>query len=122
MIETEELLPIGQYLERARQFYGTPPVHLLPTLLWLSASNAMLNALCWAGIGLSVLAVASITPVLTFSLLWITYLSLTVAGQTFLSFQWDTLLLDTGLLACLYPPLGWRRELQSDLTEPMSLP
>jgi hypothetical protein len=29
----------------------------------------------------------------------------TVAGQIFLEFQWDALLLETGLLACLYAPL-----------------
>src|SRR4029434_3328488 len=33
------------------------------------------------------------------------YLSLTVAGQLFLEFQWDALLLEMGLLACLYAPL-----------------
>jgi lipase maturation factor len=32
-------------------------------------------------------------------------LSLTVAGQVFLEFQWDLLLLETGLLACLHAPL-----------------
>ena len=31
-----------------------------------------------------------------------------VAGQDFLSFQWDGLLLETGLLALLWAPPGWR--------------
>ena len=31
-----------------------------------------------------------------------------VAGQDFLSFQWDALLLETGLLAILWAPPGWR--------------
>jgi len=35
---------------------------------------------------------------------WVFYLSLTVAGQTFLSFQWDNLLLETGLLAAFATP------------------
>src|SRR2546427_11384064 len=37
-------------------------------------------------------------------LLWLCYLSLAVVGQTFLWFQWDGLLLETGLLAVLYAP------------------
>jgi hypothetical protein len=36
---------------------------------------------------------------------WALYLSLTVAGQTFLNFQWDSLLLETGLAAVLFAPL-----------------
>ena len=36
----------------------------------------------------------------------VSYLSVTVAGQTFLAFQWDALLLETGLLACCYAPRG----------------
>ena len=41
------------------------------------------------------------SPVPILLLLWICYLSLSVAGQTFLWFQWDGLLLETGLLAVL---------------------
>ncbi|HEX8198947.1 MAG TPA: lipase maturation factor family protein, partial [Isosphaeraceae bacterium] len=36
------------------------------------------------------------------------YLSLTVAGQDFLGFQWDSLLLEAGLLAILFAPWGLR--------------
>ena len=36
--------------------------------------------------------------------LFVFYLSLTIAGQTFLSFQWDILLLETGFLAIFLAP------------------
>ena len=42
------------------------------------------------------------------SLLFALYLSLTIAGQTFLSFQWDILLLETGFLAIFFAPCRWR--------------
>jgi len=45
-------------------------------------------------------------PVLV--LLWAFYLSLVVAGQDFLGFQWDGLLLETGLLAVFLAPAGLR--------------
>src|SRR5207245_443223 len=40
-------------------------------------------------------------------LLFVCYLSLTIAGQTFLSFQWDILLLETGFLAMFIAPARW---------------
>ena len=107
LIGAEGLLPVDQYLDRARQFYGSPPYHLLPTFLWLAPSDTTVQVLTWGGIVLSGFAITGLAPVLTFALLWACYLSLTVAGQTFLLFQWDALLLETGLLACLYAPLGW---------------
>ncbi|KAK7486421.1 hypothetical protein BaRGS_00022345 [Batillaria attramentaria] len=41
----------------------------------------------------------------SFSLLWILYLSLYQVGQTFLWFQWDILLLEAGFLSLLVAPL-----------------
>ena len=107
LVGSDGLLPIGAYLERVYEVYGAEGYVLLPTLAWISASDAFLQILCWGGVALSAVALAGIAPTLTFALLWVVYLSLTVAGQTFLSFQWDVLLLETGLLAVLYAPLGW---------------
>src|SRR5207249_2378648 len=42
------------------------------------------------------------------------YLSLTVAGQDFLGYQWDALLLETGFLAIFFAPLQWRSRLGRD--------
>src|SRR5947209_3637196 len=39
-------------------------------------------------------------------LAWAFYLSLTIAGQEFLARQWDSLLLESGLLALLLAPWG----------------
>jgi hypothetical protein len=65
----------------------------------------MLLFLCWGGAGLSLLLIGGFAPVVTSALLWVFYLSLAVAGQVFLEFQWDMLLLEAGLLAILYAPL-----------------
>ena len=106
LVGEQGLLPAADYLERAGEFYGAAAYYQFPTLAWLGAGDAGLLAICWAGIVLALLAAGGVAPVLTFALLWLLYLSLTVAGQTFLAFQWDTLLLETGLIACLYAPLG----------------
>ena len=53
-------------------------------------------------------------PVVSLVLLFVSYLSLTIAGQTFLSFQWDILLLETGFLAIFFAPVRWRMRRDSD--------
>lgn len=105
LVGSHGILPLGELLARARAAYGADAFHEFPTLLWLSSSDAMLLFLCWGGAALSLLLIAGLAPVATSALLWLFYLSLTVAGQVFLEFQWDMLLLEAGLLACLYAPL-----------------
>ena len=107
LVGADGLLPAALYLDRAREFYGSQSYAVLPTLGWVTTSDAALSGLCWGGVVLAVLAIGGAAPVATFWLLWLFYLSVTVLGQTFLSFQWDVLLLETGLIAGLYAPLGW---------------
>ena len=107
LVGSEGLLPAVELFEPARAFYGARAYYEFPTLAWLAPGDIGLLALCWLGILLAVVAAVGVAPLPIFALLWALYLSLTVAGQTFLAFQWDTLLLETGLLACLYAPLGW---------------
>ena len=47
-------------------------------------------------------------------LLWLFYLSFVVVGQVFLGYQWDSLLLETGLLAVLIAPWGVRLSRAND--------
>ena len=105
LVGAHGILPIEELLSRARASYGIEAFHALPTLLWVSSSDAMLLLLCWGGAALSLLLIFDCFPVVAAALLWLFYLSLTVAGRVFLEFQWDMLLLEAGLLACLYAPL-----------------
>ena len=114
LVGADGLLPAGPYLDRLRDTYGGQAYRLFPTLLWLSSSDLALRGLCWLGAALATLIIAGIAPVPVLALLWVSYLSLTVAGQTFLAFQWDTLLLETGLLACFYAPRGLRPTLATE--------
>ena len=114
LVGADGILPAGLYLDRLRDTYGGQAYRLFPTLLWLSSSDLALTGLCWLGAALATLLVAGIAPVPVLALLWVSYLSLTVAGQTFLAFQWDTLLLETGLLACFYAPRGLRPTLTTE--------
>ena len=111
------ILPIREFLTRVHQRYGGSAYYTWPTLVWISASDAWLSTLCWGGAIASLLLVAGIAPTATAALLWVAYLSVTIAGQVFLQFQWDSLLLETGLLAVLYAPLTWREHV-GDVVEP----
>ena len=42
---------------------------------------------------------------LVFAALWFSYLSIYILGQSFLSFQWDILLLEAGFICIFLPPL-----------------
>ncbi len=111
LVGDQGILPAGGFLQRAHAAYGSTAYRLFPSLCWLGASDGMLHALAWAGAGLAVLLVAGVAQAPVLLLLWICYLSLVVAGQTFLWFQWDALLLETGLLAVLYAPTQLRPSL-----------
>jgi lipase maturation factor 1 len=80
----------------------------LPTLCWISSSDAFLQFLCAGGAVLSCVVALGFMPAPGLFLLWLFYLSLVKAGQVFLGFQWDTLLLETGFLAVFFAPLQWR--------------
>jgi hypothetical protein len=109
LVGPEGILPAGDYLAVAGERLGDAAPWQLPTLWWLTGtSEAALLALCWGGVALAALLFVNVVPLLTCALLWATYLSLTVAGQVFLGFQWDALLLETGLVACLLAPAGIR--------------
>ena len=59
------------------------------------------QAVCWAGAGLSLLVVCNILTRPSLLLLYLLYLSLLYAGQDFMTFQWDTFLLETGFISLL---------------------
>lgn len=114
------LMPVQQLLTDARAQLGGQAWLALPTLCWLNSSNAFLHFLCAVGAVLSALLVAGIAPILCLILLFASYLSLTIAGQTFFSFQWDVLLLETGFLAIFLAPWRWwpKREQLGPLSRP----
>lgn len=114
LIGEQGISPIGQHLQLAREQLGGEATFLLPTLCWFNSSNAFLHFLCGAGVLVSVLLMAGLAPVLSLVLLFVLYLSLTIAGQTFLSFQWDILLLEAGFLAIFFAPWRWRMSAASE--------
>ncbi|MBI4375281.1 MAG: lipase maturation factor family protein [Elusimicrobia bacterium] len=100
------ILPAGDYLRSAHAQLGAGSYLRLPTIAWLGSSARFLESLCAAGALLSLLALFGFLMGPCLAASWGLYLSLVVAGQEFMSFQWDMLLLETSFIAALIAP--WR--------------
>ena len=112
------IVPAAAWLEDMAQRLGNERYWRVPTLAWIDASDASLKFLCYGGAGLSLLLIVGVAPLAMLILLWIFYLSITTIGGVFLHFQWDNLLLETGLLAVFLAP--FRLFLGSSKTAPPS--
>ncbi len=103
------ILPAANHLDAVRAQLGAESYRRLPTLCWFDASDGALVGLCVAGAVISCGVIFNVLPGLSLIALWALYLSLSNVGQTFLGYQWDALLLETGLCAMfLVPPLQLR--------------
>ena len=108
LIGANGISPVQQFLAAAKEQIGDRAHFILPTLCWFNASDAFLHFLCGAGVIGSIALILGFVPILCLIALFVFYLSLTIAGQTFLSFQWDILLLEAGFLAIFFAPMTWR--------------
>jgi len=112
LVGSNGLSPINESLAAVRAQVGADAYGLLPTLCWFNSSDAFLHFLCGSGVVCSLLLIFGIAPAVSLVALFVLYLSLTIAGQVFFSFQWDVLLLETGFLAIFFAPWQlWPREL-----------
>ena len=103
LIGSDGVLPIEYFLNLVMEQYGTGSYLRLPTLFWFSHADVFINTVCITGIIFSVVLMAGYLKTISLILLYLLYLSLVNAGQAFMSFQWDLLLLECGFLAIFLP-------------------
>ena len=96
---SDGILPLTNALQLKQEYWGNMAWWHMPTLFWFNASDSALVSLSYAGCFLSVLLFFNVLPRLSLALMLIFYLSLYHAGQIFMNFQWDILLLESGFLA-----------------------
>ena len=99
------LEPVGTFIQRG----GISKEGSLHNLFGYQSSSGLdvdtfADLLCLTGFVSALLTVVAPSNTWTLATTWICYLSLYKVGQTFLSFQWDILLLETGFLAVLWAP------------------
>jgi len=103
LVGARGILPLSSYLAAISKALGARAYWEAPTIFWIAHGDGILLAACWAGVAVSVLLISGLLAAylerIALACLYILYLSLCTAGQDFLSFQWDSLLLETGFLA-----------------------
>jgi hypothetical protein len=108
LIGPHGILPADRFLDWVRAQTGAERFWLVPTLSWFSPGAGMLHVLCAGGALASLLLLLGLAPTLTLVIAWVFYLSLSSVSQIFLGYQWDALLLETGLLAIFLSPPAWK--------------
>jgi len=105
LIGSRGILPLGEFLlSVTKQTNGAIRYLAVPSIFWLSADDRVLIGMAWMGVILSVLLfitgfVRGRFERVILVLLYLLSQSFSAAGQDFLSFQWDSLLLEAGFLA-----------------------
>jgi hypothetical protein len=101
LIGARGLTPLADFVEAARG--AGVGWSRLPTIFLATQSDRALVAGVIVGVALSLAALFGVGRRLCFALIGALYLSYAVAARTFLSFQWDNLLLECCLLASFLP-------------------
>lgn len=108
LFSSKGILPIAIQMKAAAEGFASQNFLLeyfsFPAIFWLSCSDAFLKISCLAGMLFSFLAVIGIFCGPSLLLCWALYLSFLTAGGDFMSYQWDILLLESGVLAALWAP------------------
>ena len=99
LIGARGILPLGRYLAAVQDTLGIDGYRMMPTIFWIAHGGGFLKAVCVAGAAIALVLMAGFLERTSLIALYLLYLSLCTAGQDFMSFQWDMLLLEAGFLA-----------------------
>jgi hypothetical protein len=109
LIAPDGILPANEYLRAVAHSFGYGRgLWFAPTLLWLASGPHMLTALCWVGMGASLLLVLNAWPRGMLMICFLCFLSFVSAAQDFSSYQSDGMLLEAGFIALFFAPPGLR--------------
>ena len=105
IIGSDGILPLAEYVDALRDRLGTGPVAWwnVPFVFWASASDRAIEVVVGLGIVASIVLLAGRLPRLALATLYVLYLSLLYAGQRFMTYQWDILLVETTAIALFLP-------------------
>jgi lipase maturation factor 1 len=109
LVGPEGILPANQYLQAVAHSLGySRGLWFAPTLLWLASGPHMLGALCWVGMGASLLLTVNAWPRAMLLICFVCFLSFVSAAQDFSGYQSDGMLLEAGFIALFFAPAGLR--------------
>jgi len=97
------ILPAAEYFDALRQI-GLSVFPQAPAIFWFNSSDTLLQLVPWFGAIFSIALIIGLAQRISLVFLYVLYISLMVAGQRFMTFQWDILLLEVGFLAIFFAP------------------
>jgi hypothetical protein len=108
LVGSQGILPVSETLRSIASDPALGPNRfwILPTLCWISSSNAFVLGLAVAGLLVSAALALELGTVPCLIALWALYLSLAAVCREFLWFQWDGLLLEAAFLGMFLLPRG----------------
>ncbi len=121
LVGSDGISPVELFLAAVHAQIGDSGPLYYPTFAWIDAGDGLLTGLCAAGMISAGLLFVGVLPRVAALLCWLLYFSLVVAGQVFLQFQWDVLLLEAGFLTIFFAPPGLLRILPGGLQPPRAL-
>ena len=93
----------------------------LPSIFWISASDAMLASFAWIGLALALLVLLGFANAPLLGALWFLYMSFVHVGQDFYGFGWEIMTLELGFLAIFLPPALDPRPLRAEKPPPVAV-
>ncbi|MGC1676611.1 MAG: lipase maturation factor family protein, partial [Candidatus Binataceae bacterium] len=99
LIGSHGILPLSEFTSAIRSQLGAEGYLQFPMVFWLGQGDFAIQATCGAGAVLSLFLIFNVLRRLSLFFLCALYLSLFYAGQIFMGYQWDLLLLESGFLA-----------------------
>ncbi len=99
LIGSDGILPVEAFLTRLSKLGTITAYWQLPTVFWFQSSNYALISVCSLGMISALMIFLNIFTRLALLSCFILYLSIVNVGQTFFLFQWDSFLLEVGILA-----------------------
>lgn len=109
------VLPIEQYLKAVEKQTDENRFWQVPSIFWMNASEEAVVGVAIAGTVYAFLAFIGFAQGWMLFLCFVLYLSFVSTGQDFMSFQWDSLLLEVGFLALFIVP--WKFQMQLTVME-----
>jgi lipase maturation factor 1 len=91
LIGEHGIAPAQEFFKALGVELGRSRYYDVPSVFWLSASDFVLRGGCWAGVAVAALLFLGRLERICLILLYVLYLSYSMAGQVFMGFQWDLL-------------------------------
>lgn len=105
LIGQNGIVPAALLMAKINEALGPAAFLSCPTIFLVQCADWQLQLSCLAGAVGGLLVIFGFFPSLLLFFLWFLYLSLVSAGNVFMGFQWDSLLLETGFLALFLFPV-----------------